>query len=54
MREISVMQKFVEILVNDRSSNRVLFEVYKKLPAPGVAFLPKGLIRLFLQRMSTP
>ncbi len=54
LREVSVMQKFVELLVDDGSSNRALFQVYQKLPSPGVAFLPKGIIRLFLQRMSTP
>ena len=54
LREVSVMQRFVELLVDDQSSNRALFEVYQKLPSPGVAFLPKGIIRLFLQRMSTP
>ena len=54
LREVSVMQKFVDLLVDDRSSNRALFEVYQKLPSPGVAFLPKGITRLFLQRLSTP
>ena len=54
LREISVMQKFVELLVDNNSTNRSLFEVYQKLPSPGVAFLPKGIIRIFLQRMSTP
>ena len=54
LREVSVMQKFVELLIDNNSSNRALFEVYRKLPSPGVAFLPKGIIRVFLQRMSTP
>ena len=52
--EISTMQAFVDLLLDDKSSNRALFEVYKKLPDPGVAYLPRGVIRLFLQRMSTP
>ena len=34
LREISVMQKFVELLVDDTSSSRTLFEVYQRLPAP--------------------
>ena len=54
LREVSTMQAFVNLLLDDRSSNRALFEVYKKLPVPGVAYLPRGVIRLFLQRMSTP
>src|SRR5271170_3598383 len=54
LHEISVMQAFIELLLDDFSSNRALFEVYKKFPDPGVASLPRGVIRLFLQRMSTP
>jgi pentatricopeptide repeat protein len=54
LREVSTMQAFVDLLLDDKSSNRALFEVYKKLPDPGVAYLPRGVIRLFLQRMSTP
>ncbi len=54
LREVSTMQAFVDLLLDDQSSNRALFEVYKKLPDPGVAYLPSGVIRLFLQRMSTP
>jgi hypothetical protein len=54
LKEISLMQAFVSLLLNDTSSNRALFEVYKMFPQPGVAYLPTGMIRLFLQRMSTP
>ena len=54
LREVSTMQAFVDLLLDDYSSNRALFEVYKKFPEPGVAYLPSGVIRLFLQRMSTP
>ncbi|KAI1617819.1 hypothetical protein EDD36DRAFT_376744 [Exophiala viscosa] len=54
LREITVTQAFVDLLLDDRSSNAALFEAYKKLPQPGMAFLPRGIIRLFLQRMSTP
>ena len=54
LREISAMQAFVDLLLNDSSSNKSLFETYKKLPEPGVAHLPTGVVRLFLQRMSTP
>ena len=54
LREVLTMQAFVDLLLDDNSSNRALFEVYKKLPDPGVAYLPRGVIRLFLQRMSTP
>jgi pentatricopeptide repeat protein len=54
LREVSTMQAFVDLLLDDKSSNQALFEVYKKLPDPGVAYLPRGVIRLFLQRMSTP
>jgi pentatricopeptide repeat protein len=54
LHEISTMQAFVDLLLDNKSSNRALFEVYKRLPDPGVAYLPRGVIRLFLQRMSTP
>lgn len=54
LREISTMQVFVDLLLNERTSNRALFEAYKVLPEPGVSYLPAGVIRLFLQRMSTP
>lgn len=54
LKEISLMQAFVDLLLNDTSSNRALFEVYKMFPQPGVAYLPIGMIRVFLQRMSTP
>jgi pentatricopeptide repeat protein len=54
MREVQVMQDFVDLLLDDRSSNRRLYHAYQRLPKPGVAHLPKGVIRLFLQRMSTP
>lgn len=54
LREIAVMQVFIDLLLQDDSPNRALFEAYKELPQPGVAYLPKGVIRLLLQRMSTP
>ncbi|RMD43099.1 hypothetical protein DV735_g2004, partial [Chaetothyriales sp. CBS 134920] len=54
MREITAMQAFVDLLLDDHSSNKALFDAYKQLPSPGVAYLPSGVIRLFLQRMSTP
>jgi len=54
LREIAIMQVFIDLLLDDFSSNRALYEAYKELPHPGVAYLPKGVIRLFLQRMSTP
>ncbi|RMZ86251.1 hypothetical protein DV737_g118, partial [Chaetothyriales sp. CBS 132003] len=54
LREIAVMQAFVDLLLDDHSSNKALFDAYKQLPSPGVAYLPTGVIRLFLQRMSTP
>lgn len=54
LREIAVMQVFIDLLLQDDSSNRALYEAYQELPQPGVAYLPRGVIRLFLQRMSTP
>lgn len=54
LKEITLMQAFVDLLLDDMSSNRALFEVYAMFPQPGVAYLPTGIIRLFLQRMSTP
>lgn len=53
-REIAIMQVFIDLLLDDLSSNRTLYEAYQELPRPGVAYLPKGVVRLFLQRMSTP
>lgn len=54
LREIAVMQVFIDLLLQDDSPNRALFEAYKELPQPGVAYLPRGVVRLLLQRMSTP
>lgn len=54
LREIAVMRVFVDLLLDDRSPNRALYEAYRELPQPGVAYLPKGVIRLLLQRMSSP
>lgn len=54
IREIAVMQTFVDLLIDENSSDRLLFEAYKKFPDPGVSYLPSGIVRLFLQRMSTP
>lgn len=54
LREIAVMQVFIDLLMDDTSPNRALYEAYQQLPQPGVAYLPKGVVRLLLQRMSTP
>lgn len=54
LREITVVQSFVDLLLDDSSSNVALFTAYKRLPQPGVNFLPTGIVRIFLQRMSTP
>ncbi|KAL2434392.1 hypothetical protein ABEF95_001935 [Exophiala dermatitidis] len=54
LREITVTSDFIDLLLDDRSSNAALFQAYKRLPQPGVAFLPRGVVRVFLQRMATP
>lgn len=54
LREIAVMRVFIDLLLDDRSPNRALYEAYQQLPQPGVSYLPQGVIRLLLQRMSTP
>ncbi|EXJ80196.1 hypothetical protein A1O1_08338 [Capronia coronata CBS 617.96] len=54
LREISVTSDFIDLLLDERSSNAALFQAYKRLPQPGVSFLPRGIIRVFLQRMATP
>lgn len=54
LREVATMQVFVDLLLDEGSSNRALYAAYHQLPQPGVAYLPKGVIRLLLQRMSTP
>ena len=52
--EIRVTQAFIDLLLDDNSSNGTLFLAYKRLPRPGVAFLPRGTVSVFLQRMATP
>lgn len=54
LNEIKTLQNFVDLLVDDYSSLKDLFYAYKALPQPGVSYLSGGVIRLFLQRMSTP
>ncbi len=54
LREVSAFKAFVDVLLDDYSSNAALYTAYKQLPQPGVGFLPKGTVRLLLQRMSTP
>ncbi|KAK5064932.1 hypothetical protein LTR84_000766 [Exophiala bonariae] len=54
LQEIRVTQVFLNLLLNDETPNRVLFNAYQRLPKPGVAFLPRGTLRVFLQRMATP
>ncbi|KIW12451.1 hypothetical protein PV08_09728 [Exophiala spinifera] len=54
LREVKVTQDFVDLLLDNHSSNAELFKAYKRLPQPGMAFLPRGIIRIFLQRMATP
>lgn len=54
LEEIRVTQVFLNLLLNDETPNRVLFQAYQRLPKPGVAFLPRGTLRVFLQRMATP
>lgn len=54
LNEIKVLQKFIDLLLDDYSPLKALFQAYKALPQPGVSYLSSGIIRLFLQRMSTP
>ena len=54
LQEIGMMEAFVDLLLDDDSSTKAIFLAYKQLPEPGVSYLPRGVIRLFLQRMSTP
>jgi pentatricopeptide repeat protein len=54
LSEIKALQNFVDLLMDDYSSLGDLFHAYKGLPQPGVSYLSGGIIRLFLQRMSTP
>ena len=54
LNEIKALQNFVDLLLDDYSPLKDLFLAYKALPQPGVSFLSGGVIRLFLQRMSTP
>lgn len=54
LNEIRALQNFVDLLLDDFSPLKDLFQAYKALPQPGVSYLSAGVIRLFLQRMSTP
>jgi pentatricopeptide repeat protein len=54
LNEIKALQSFVDLLLDDYSPLLDLFRAYKALPQPGVSYLSSGVIRLFLQRMSTP
>lgn len=54
MKEVKTLQTFVDLLLDDYSPLKELFDAYKALPQPGVTYLSGGIIRLFLQRMSTP
>jgi pentatricopeptide repeat protein len=54
LNEIKALQNFVDLLLDDYSPLIHLFRAYKALPQPGVSYLSGGVIRLFLQRMSTP
>jgi pentatricopeptide repeat protein len=54
LNEIKALQSFVDLLLDDYSPLKDLFRAYKALPQPGVSYLSGGVIRLFLQRMSTP
>ncbi len=54
LNEIKALQNFVDLLMDDYSPLLELFRAYKALPQPGVLYLSGGVIRLLLQRMSTP
>jgi pentatricopeptide repeat protein len=54
LNEVKALQSFVDLLLDDYSPLIDLFRAYKALPQPGVSYLSSGVIRLFLQRMSTP
>ena len=52
--EVKALQMFVDLLIDDHSSLHDLHQAYHEMPQPGVSHLPPGVIRLLLQRMSTP
>jgi pentatricopeptide repeat protein len=54
LHEIEVLQRLVDLLLDDYSALKDIFEAYCALPQPGVLYLPGAVIRLFLQRMATP
>ncbi|KAL9108632.1 MAG: hypothetical protein Q9227_006578 [Pyrenula ochraceoflavens] len=49
----SLLTPFVDCLLEDEPSPKKLFDLYRRFPKPGVAYLPTPAIRLFLHRMST-
>ena len=53
-QDILEMDTFLTLLLDERSSDRRLFEAYQNFPRPGVSNLSDGCIRVFLQRMAVP
>lgn len=49
----SLLEPFIDLLLQKEPPPRRLFRLYQRFPQPGVAYLPSAAIRLFLHRMST-
>ncbi|KAL9617988.1 MAG: hypothetical protein Q9160_007236 [Pyrenula sp. 1 TL-2023] len=49
----SLLEPFIDLLLQKEPPPRRLFKLYQRFPQPGVAYLPSAAIRLFLHRMST-
>ncbi|KAG5297509.1 pentatricopeptide repeat protein [Histoplasma ohiense] len=52
--EIHGVQRLVDLLNDERSSNQQIFRAYKDLPSPGVLYLSARSRRLLLHRFASP
>ncbi|PGH36311.1 hypothetical protein GX50_00816 [[Emmonsia] crescens] len=52
--EIHGVQRLVDLLNDERSSNQQIFRAYKELPSPGVLYLSARSRRLLLHRFASP
>ena len=54
LKELRLVESFIDLLLDDTSNYDTIFQTYQKFPSPGVRFLPAETIRTFLRRMGLP
>ena len=54
LRELNLVESFVDLLLDPRSRYDSIFEAYQRFPSPGILHLPAATIRTFLRRMALP